>query len=206
MSQDLFIVTVLLTMLIGAAFCFAGYRFFRILILLWGFFTGFSIGASLVAVIFSTGFLATAASWIIGLIVGLVLAMLAYFFYVAAVVILGATIGYWIGVGVMAAFGLGQNMLTPVAGIVVAALLAVLVIITNAPRLLMIVLTAFSGASVIVFGFLLLFGQGTIDTFKYGSIFALIHGSWLWLIAWLVLAIIGISVQSRSMSVVATQS
>ena len=84
----------LLALLLGAAFCFIGYRFFRILIPIWGFFAGFFFGAQGVVSLFGGGFLSTVTSWVIGLVVGLIFAALAYFFYYAAVVILGGSVGY----------------------------------------------------------------------------------------------------------------
>ena len=35
-----------LVLLVGATFCFVGYRFFRILIAVWGFFAGFNLCAA----------------------------------------------------------------------------------------------------------------------------------------------------------------
>ncbi len=56
----------LLALLLGAAFCFIGYRFFRILIPIWGFFAGFFFGAQGVVSLFGGGFLSTVTSWVIG--------------------------------------------------------------------------------------------------------------------------------------------
>jgi hypothetical protein len=67
----------LLVLLVGAAFCFAGYRFFRILIAIWGFFAGFDLGAAGMTALFGQNFLGTTTGWILGLVVGLVLAVLA---------------------------------------------------------------------------------------------------------------------------------
>src|SRR5438128_3993489 len=115
----------LLVLLVGAAFCFAGYRFFRVLIAIWGFFAGFLIGASGVVVLFGGGFLATVLGWIVGVVVGLIIAAVAYFFYVVAVVILGASVGYWIGIGLMSAIGFSsQGFLTVLVGIIAAVVLA----------------------------------------------------------------------------------
>src|SRR3989440_11753263 len=98
----------LLVVLLGAVFCFVGYRFFRILIAIWGFFAGFNLGAAGMAALFGGGFLGTVTGWVLGIVVGLVIAALAYFFYYFAVVVLGASVGYSIGSGLMGAFGLNN--------------------------------------------------------------------------------------------------
>ncbi len=189
----------LLALLLGAAFCFAGYRFFRILIPIWGFFAGFSLGAQGVVAIFGGGFLATVTSWVIGLVVGLVLAALAYLFYYAAVVILGGSVGFWIGTGLVAAIGFSQNgFFAVIVGLVVAVVLAILIIVLNLPRILIIVFSALGGSGTILAGILLLLNRIPLAYLGYGSISAIIQNSLFWLIVWLVVAGAGMFVQWRS--------
>jgi len=75
----------LLILVVGAAFCFAG----------------FNLGASGMAALFGQNFLGTVTGWVLGIVVGLVIAMLAYFLYYVAIVVLGASVGYAIGSGLM---------------------------------------------------------------------------------------------------------
>jgi hypothetical protein len=118
----------LLILLVGAAFCFVGYRFFRILIAIWGFFAGFELGAAGMTALFGQNFLGTTTGWVLGFVIGVVLALLAYFFYYIAVVLLGASIGYSIGTGLMAAIGLNPSgFVSVIVGIVVAVLLALII-------------------------------------------------------------------------------
>src|SRR5437764_11392260 len=112
----------LLVGLLGAVFCFVGYRFFRILIAIWGFFAGFELGAAGAAALFGSNFLGTATGWIFGLVVGLVLAVLAYFFYYVAIVLLGASAGCSLGTGCMTAIGRSPSCCLSVRGGVVLAL------------------------------------------------------------------------------------
>ncbi len=42
-----------LVLLAGLLFCFVGYRFFRILITIWGFFAGFNLGTAAMTALFS---------------------------------------------------------------------------------------------------------------------------------------------------------
>jgi hypothetical protein len=46
----------LLIFVVGAAFCFVGYRFFRILIAIWGFLAGFNLGAVAMTALFGQNF------------------------------------------------------------------------------------------------------------------------------------------------------
>ncbi len=189
----------LLALLLGAAFCFAGYQFFRILITIWGFFAGFTLGAQGVVALFGGGFLSTVTSWVIGLVVGLVLAALAYLFYYAAVVILGGSVGYSIGAGFIALLGLSPTgFIAVIVGLVVAVVLAILIIVLNLPRILIIVLSALGGSGTILAGLLLMLQRIPLAFLGYGSVSAFIENSWFWTIVWLVVAGAGMFVQWRT--------
>src|SRR5262249_5236923 len=109
----------LLLILMGLALCFAGYRFFVILLPIWGFFAGFQFGASILSNLFGQGFLTTVIGWVIGLLVGIFAAVLAYLFYAAAVVLLAGFAGYQLGVGILTGFGVKEGFLTFLVGLVV---------------------------------------------------------------------------------------
>src|SRR5262245_39479740 len=91
-------VSLLLT-LIGLGLCFAGFRLFVVLLPLFGFFAGFLVTAQSIQELFGGGFLATTSSWVLGFVVGVLFALVAYLFYYGAVVVLAATVGYELGVG-----------------------------------------------------------------------------------------------------------
>ncbi len=169
----------LLTLLIGIAFCFAGYHFFRILIAVWGFLAGFLLTAQTFAVYAGGHFLVSAFGLIIAVLVGLIVAALAYYLYVAAVVILSASVGFWIGTGLMTA----------------AVILAILTLALDLTKWLIIISTSLGGASTILAGVLLLFRVIPLDYLSLGVVGAFIRGSLLWGLVWLVLAIAGIIVQ-----------
>ena len=189
----------LLIFVIGAAFCFAGYRFFRILIAIWGFLAGFNLGASGMVALFGQNFLGTITGWALGIVVGLVIAILAYFLYYFAIVVLGASVGYEIGSGLMGAIGLNNpGFLSVLAGVVFAVLLTILVLALNLPKLLIMVFTAIGGAATIVSGFMLLFGQIHTATLQYGFAAAAIRASWIWSLVVIVLAVVGFLAQWRT--------
>ena len=71
---------------IGAAMMLLGYRLALILLPIWGFFAGFIFGAQVLQEFFGDGFLATTASWVVGVVVGLLFAVLSYLFWYVAVV------------------------------------------------------------------------------------------------------------------------
>ena len=190
----------LLVVLLGAVFCFVGYRFFRILIAIWGFFAGFNLGAAGAAALFGSNFLGTATGWIFGLVVGLVLAVLAYFFYYVAIVLLGASAGYSLGTGLMAVFGLSpSSFLSVLVGLIIAVVLAILIVVLNLPKLLIMVFTAWDGAIAMLAGLLILFGQINVPILQYGVAVAVVRTSWFWTLAAIVLAILGFLTQWRTM-------
>jgi hypothetical protein len=78
----------LIGLLFGLAVAYGGYRLFLILLPIWGFFFGFGLGAQTLQAIFGVGFLSTISSWVVGLIVGLIFAVLSYLFYIVAVALL----------------------------------------------------------------------------------------------------------------------
>src|SRR6478735_10397678 len=90
------IVVGLLAIVVGLAWAFYGLKFFAILLPIWAFFFGLVTGASWGAQLFGAdaGFLATALSWTIGIVFGVVLAAISFFWYYAAVVLAAGALGY----------------------------------------------------------------------------------------------------------------
>ncbi len=189
----------LITLAVGGIFCFAGYRLFRIIIAVWGFFIGFLIGAQVLSSLFGNTFLATPLAWVVGIVLGIILACLSYALYTAAIAILGASVGYLIGVGLMTALGFdNQTTLTFLAGVLVGALFGLLILFLHLAKLLIILNTALGGASAIILGLLLFLKLVPLSFLDTGLVGALIKGSPVWGIAWLVVAALGIIVQYQS--------
>ena len=187
----------ILALVIGTAFCFAGYRAFRILVVIWGFFAGFML--MLQAVVSYSGGLVSIEALVIAFVVGLLLAVLAYHLYVAAVLILSASIGFWVGTGLMMALGFGNHS-TPalIVGLVFALALAVLALVLNLTKFLLVSGTSLAGACSIIAGLLLLLNKITLEALSFGLIGAIISNSQIWGLVWIVLTIIGVIVQSSS--------
>lgn len=187
----------ILVLVIGIALCFAGYRAFRALIAVWGFFAGFLLTIQALGIDSGGHLLVSALGWIIAVIVGLVLAALAYQLYVAAVVILSASVGFWLGTGLMMAVGYNNHSIPAlIVGIICALILAMLTLSLNLAKILIILSTSLSGASVIIAGILLLLRVISLnDALSWNVVETAIRGSQLWSYMWLALAIIGILMQ-----------
>src|SRR5512136_75246 len=89
----------LIGILFGLVLCFAGYRLFIILLPIWGFVFGLAFGVQSIQLLFGVGFLATVTSWVVGIIVGAIFAILSYLFYTLAVAIIAGSLGYGLAVG-----------------------------------------------------------------------------------------------------------
>jgi hypothetical protein len=88
------IVVGLLGVLLGAAFCFAGFRWFLLLLPIWGLFVGFTTGASAVALLLNEGFLASILGIVVGVALALVFALLSWFYWWGAILVVAGSLGY----------------------------------------------------------------------------------------------------------------
>lgn len=180
--------------LLGIAFLFMGYGLFRIILPIWAFFVGFGLGAHGMPQILGDGVISTGVGWVVGLVIGLVFALLAWFFYSVAIFILGASVGYMLGYGLIQAIGLGE--FTSVAvGLVVAVVAAVLTQLLNVRRWLVLIFTAAGGATAIIAGVLLFFGNLTMEELGTGAAVDIIFDNWLWILAWIAMLVVGVGTQ-----------
>jgi hypothetical protein len=187
-------------LLLGAALCFAGYRFFLVMLPIWGFFAGVWLGAYAVTAIFGTGFLSTVTGLIVGIVAGIICAVLSYLFYAIGVAIVAGALGAALGSGIMTALGFDPGFLVTVVAIVSALVAVGLTFLLNLQKWVIIALSAIGGADLIVLGGLLLIGRVTVEQLQISGnlLKPVIQDSWFWLIAWLVLAVVGIFVQVRA--------
>ncbi|MCB0058225.1 MAG: hypothetical protein KDE45_14405, partial [Caldilineaceae bacterium] len=118
MGFELFCAT-LIALLFGAFVCFAGYRFFLVLLPIWGFFFGFGVGAQAVQAFLGQAFLGTVTSWVVGFIVAVLFAVLSYLFYIVAVALMGGSLGYGLAVSLLGAIGFPFGFITWLIGIAV---------------------------------------------------------------------------------------
>jgi hypothetical protein len=131
---------------------------------------------------------------VVGLVLGVILAVLAYLFYYAAVVILGAAVGYTLAYGLLSAIGL-DGLVGWAAGIAVGVVFAIGVVVLNAPKAVLVVLSAAGGAALLIAGGMLLFNVIQPGELAQGVLWKAITTHTIWLIAWVVAAVAGGFVQ-----------
>ena len=187
----------MIALFFGTMLVFGGYRFFLFLLPIFGFFFGFGLGAQTVQVLFGDGFLSTITSWLVGFGFALVFAVLSYAFYFVAVGLIGAALGYALGVGIMEAIGFNFGFLVWLIGIIAAMAVGAATLIFNVQKYVIIVATSLLGAGVIVGTFLYLFG-GQSAQLSQNLVRTGLQNSPLWTIVFIVLAILGIVLQYQS--------
>ena len=190
----------LLAIGIGLAWAFYGLKLFTILLPLWAFFFGLVAGAQWGADIFGQGFFATVLSWGIGLVFGLVLAAISFFWYYAAIVILGGAVGYALGIGFFEWLNLGTGFIAIVIALIVGAIFAVGTFVLGVPVVLVMVFSAFSGAAAVVNGVLIFLGQIKLDTLDTGIFGSLLTNGVVGIVAFLVLGAVALYWQIRDVA------
>lgn len=191
----------LLAIVVGAAFCFSGVKWFLVLLPIWGFLAGFVFGSNGIFYLFGAdhGFFASALAILVGLLVGALFAVLSYLYYFFAVILLGGALGYMLGVGVMDWLNLsGAEILTFIVGIIVGGIFAFGFIILAMPVVLAIWGTAIGGAAAIVVGIALILDRIELNALNTGMLGAISQDTqypWLWLVIGIGLAVAGAWVQ-----------
>lgn len=162
------IIVGLFAVAVGLLFCLAGNVAMRIMFPFIGFFSGFSAGAGLVAQGSDDGFLSTAMGWIVGLCIGLLFGLLAYFFYEAAVLIAFAGFGFAVAAAILSLLNMDWNWLVIIAGTCLGIIFAIAAFFVQLPVLLLILASSFWGAAVIVYGLMLVFNTASLGDFSNG--------------------------------------
>jgi hypothetical protein len=174
----------------GAVACFAGYRFFRVVLAIYGFILGALMASSMMGVGNGVGMIVAA---LIGGVIGAVVLVLAYFVGIALVGAgLGALIAhevwYWVRPG------------DPPALIVIVAALIGAALAMVVQRYVIIVGTAFGGAWTMIVGLMnALSTRGVTRLSSSTEVWILYPQSTAgerWApVAWLILGVIGVAVQ-----------
>lgn len=190
------IITGVLAVLLGLLLCFRGSGALRILLAIWGAFIGFGVGAVAVTQLTGQEYLGTVAGWAGAIVGALVFGALAYLFYAVAVILGFGAMGFVLGQTVAAAVGAEEPWVLTVVGVVAGVVLALLAIATNLPELVLIVISAFAGASITVAGLMVLLDMLDVGSLVGGADVSLAdHPAWY--VGHLVLAVVGILVQLR---------
>ncbi len=192
------VVVGLVMLVVGAVFCLRGYLAMRVVIPIWGAFAGFLLGAGLVSSATDERFLATLVGWLVGLAVATVFAGIAYLYYEVSVLIGMSAIGFTLGTSAMVALGVRWSWLIVLVGVLVGALLAFVAIAADVPMVLLTVLTALAGSSVVVGGLMLLFGVVSTDDFTSPGTTEALDDDWWWYVLTAAIAVTGIGAQLRA--------
>lgn len=143
------------------------------------------------------GLLAGLLAWIVGIVVGLLFAALAYLYYAVSVIIGLGSIGFLLGANVMVAFDIRWTWLVVLIGVLVGVVLAGLAIALDAPTVFLVGFTALGGASAIVGGLMLLSGVIDRADLNRSDVIGRIDESPLWWLLFAALVIVGILAQLR---------
>jgi Domain of unknown function (DUF4203) len=201
----------LLAVAIGLAFAFYGFRLFLILLPIWGFVAGFLLGVNAMTMLFGggadVGLFATITSWVVGILLGLLFAVLSYLYYWVAIILLGGALGYQLTLGVFEWLNLNPDgWIAFISALVVGAIFAVGFFLLHMPAVLVIVATALLGAGTAIAGVIV--GLGLIPeaarpaVFNAGifGVYTLHDLSIIWLIAAIALAFAGAIYQTRTIA------
>ncbi len=184
----------------GVLLCLGGYRFFTVMLPVWAFFGGLWLGAKAVFVLLGSGFIGTATGLTVGLVLGILLAIFSWQFYLLGLTLVAAVIGAWLGSGAMSYLGFETGWLHAVVTLGSALVLGVLTYVRHWQDELITAITAIGGANFIVLALLMIMGRVSIAELQGAgtAIAPILQDSLGWLVIWLVLAIAGIVVQRRN--------
>jgi hypothetical protein len=187
---------VIFAVVVGLALCFNGYRWFFILLPIWGFFAGFALGAQTMTAIFGTSFMADVIGWGVGFFVGIVFAILSYLFWTVGVAIMGASLGWSLTMGLFYTLGLGQGFVASCLALIVAILFGLFFLRGGVQKTIVIGLTALLGAAALTISAMLVFGVVSVEQLGgQGPINQVLQQNWWWIVIWLVLAALGFAAQ-----------
>src|SRR5262249_15947269 len=127
----------------------------------------------------------------VGFGLALIFALLSYVFYVMAVALVGAALGYGVAVGALLAIGLDYGFVVWMVGLIAAIIVGAATVLLNVQKCVVIAPTALLGAGTIVGTVLFMFGGLPSAQVAQNPVRAAMQGSWLWTLLFVVLAVIG---------------
>lgn len=186
----------ILLVLFGLAITFFGLQVFFATLPILGFFFGFFAGAGIVEGIWNDGFLSTVTGWVVGLVFAIIFALIAIFWWYAGVLIAAGAWGAVIGTGFLQIFDSSPSdwMVFIFAGVGFVSAL-VLAFVLNLPVYIVIVSTAWAGASLLIVGILMVFNRVDYEELGYGTAAGIINESWWWGLVAIVVAVVGMVFQ-----------
>lgn len=193
----------LLIVVLGLGVAFLGLRLWFIMLPIWGFIAGFFVGLLGVTALFGDGFFSTLGGWVAGIVVGIILAGLAYLFWYAGALLAAGSVGALIATALMAALNVETTWVITLVAIIGAAALVLLALVLALPIYIVVINTALTGAAAAVVGTMLVFDRIDRGDLQYGATWAMWDASWVWTLAWLVVAVAGVAYQLTQIESVA---
>ncbi len=185
----------IILIVLGGFLALAGLRVFFIALPIMGFIVGMSGGLALMDHLFDNRFLSTTTGIIVGIVLGIVGAAISYIYWYVAIVLGAAFIGASLGAGLMNAFNVNSQFVILVVAVIGAIILGLMTVLLDLPIYWVIVNTAFVGATILIAGAMLALNRVDRVDLGYGTVWAAIDESWFWVIAWVVVAAVGIGAQ-----------
>ncbi len=179
----------------GITIAFIGIQVFFAVLPILGFVAGFFSGAILVESIFGDGLLSTVGGWIVGAVIGVVFALVAWFWWYAGVLISAGSVGALLATTIAEAVGISSGWVLFIFAVIGMALVIMFALAVNLPIYVVIVNTAIAGASMVIGGVMLIFNQLDTEELEEGLAVATAEVSWWWVLAWAVVAAVGIGRQ-----------
>ena len=189
------LLTGIILIVLGGFLALAGLRVFFIALPIMGFIVGMAGGLALMDHLFNNQFLSTTTGIIVGIVLGIVGAVISYLFWYVAIVLGAAFIGASLGSGLMNAFNVNSQFVILVVAVIGAIILGMMTILLDLPIYWVIVNTAFVGSTILIAGVMLALNRVDRVDLGYGTVWAAIDESWFWVIAWVVVAAVGIGAQ-----------
>ncbi|WP_028709494.1 DUF4203 domain-containing protein [Propionicicella superfundia] len=186
-----------IAVLVGALLAFRGYPTMRLIISLLGGFVGFVAGAAVGQSLTSGDLLSGPAGWVAGVVGAILLGALSYTFYRVAIVLGMGAMGFTLATSAMALLGVTQSWAVFAAGAGAGLLLVVLALATDLPAVLIVVLTALTGADIVVRGVRLVAGDLTTGQILTGTGELTTGSPLLWWGVGAAVAVLGVAAQSR---------
>jgi hypothetical protein len=177
---------------LGISVAFIGIQLFVVMLPIVGLVTGFFVGADLAYRVFGDGFLSTVAGWLIGMVVGVVFAAIAWYWWYAGVLITAGAVGAILFSGLAHAIGMDSGLAVALFAIAGAIALGILTLMLDLPVYMVNWNTAVSGAAIAIAGVMLVFNQIDRADLEYGASVAAIEASWFWVLAFVAVAAVGV--------------